>query len=296
MTRGHLDAFFREFTMTDVLLGSSPSGGDLDEREVSRAALEAAEEQLQSLCASHAGTFVSVERRGKSIESGLCDLLAAITKVEAQLEVSQHAIEQEDDEDRESSLAVLSERHRVRRRMLLQHSTLLELLELPSLMDACVRSHLYEEALSIAAFSNTLERRHVQDGKNNQVVATVIAQIRARQADLRRLLLHQLCFSVTMPQCLEVVTALRRLNSIDLERQSETNLERVHAAMELRLQVDFLEARDAWLESGSNAGASSSSHTSNVAPGAEQLLDVIERYRTRFVVFCCCCCYKWAQS
>jgi hypothetical protein len=36
-----------------------------------------------------------------------------------------------------STLAILSERHRVRRRTLLQHSSLLELIESPSLMDAC---------------------------------------------------------------------------------------------------------------------------------------------------------------
>ena len=44
--------------MTDIL----GSAGDLDERVVAKAALEATEEKLRSLCASHAGTFVSVER------------------------------------------------------------------------------------------------------------------------------------------------------------------------------------------------------------------------------------------
>lgn len=37
---------------------------------------------------------------------------------------------------------------------------LVELLEVPQLMDACVRSDLMEEALSIATFASTLERRH----------------------------------------------------------------------------------------------------------------------------------------
>jgi hypothetical protein len=260
--------------MADVLSSSTPSS-DLDEREVARAALEAAEEQLQSLCASHAGTFVTVERRGRAMQEALNDLLqVSIKKAESLVENAQNTLDQDDD-DKETSLAVLSERHRVRRRTLLQHSSLLELLELPSLMDACVRSNLYEEALSIATFSNTLERRH-QD--NNQVVMQVIAQIRSRQVDLRRHLLYRLKSSVTMPECLEVVTALRRLNSIDLERQSEVNLERLHAGMELRLQVDFLEARDAWLDSVSPA---SSTSVAVHLPSSELLLDAIERYRTR---------------
>ena len=257
-------------------------GGDADERIVARAGLEAAEEQLKSLCASHAATFVSVERRGQALESALRDLQSSVKTVETQVSVAEQALDQE--EESENSLASLSEKHRVRRRTLLQHSSLLELLELPSLMDACVRSNLYEEALSISAFANTLERRHTE---KNQVVNSVIAQIRSRQADLRRHLLHCLKSYVTMPQCLEIVTALRRLNSIDLERQAEANLERVHSAMELSLQVDFLEARDAWLDqpssavAGGPAVAPSSSSSNTHVRSTEQLLDIIERYRTR---------------
>lgn len=260
--------------MTDIMLLPS---GDVDERIVAKAALEASEEQLQSLCASHAGTFVSVERRGQALETALNDLLKRVKTVEGQIPTAQNALEQE--EENESSLAALSEKHRVRRRTLLQHSSLLELLELPSLMDACVRSNLYEEALSIAAFANTLERRHTE---RNEVVLKVIAQVRSRQSDLRRHLLHCLKNHVTMPQCLEIVTALRRLNSIDLERQSETNLERVYAAMELSLQVDFLEARDAWLDQPAGSSGPSMSGRKHIpVPSSEQLLDTIERYRTR---------------
>ena len=254
-------------------------GGDADERVVARADLEAAEELLRSLCASHAATFVSVERRGQSLESALRELQTSVKAVEVQVSAAEQALEQ--DEESENSLASLSEKHRVRRRTLLQHSSLLELLELPSLMDACVRTNLYEDALSIAAFANTLERRHTE---KNQVVNSVIAQIRSRQADLRRHLLHCLKSYVTMPQCLEIVTALRRLNSIDLERQSEANLERVHSAMELSLQVDFLEARDAWLDQPITAvagGAPLSGSSKGPARSTEQLLDIIERYRTR---------------
>ena len=262
--------------MTDIL----GSAGDLDERVVAKAALEAAEEKLRSLCASHAGTFVSVERRGHALELALKDLLSSVKNVEEMVSTSQTALEQEEESD--SSLAALSEKHRVRRRTLLQHSSLLELLELPSLMDACVRSNLYEEALSIAGFANTLERRHTE---KNEVVLKVIAQVRSRQLDLRRHLLFCLKNQVTMPQCLEIVTALRRLNSIDLERQSEANLERVHSAMELSLQVDFLEARDVWLDQPANVatlpGATPARGGSLAIPSSEQLLDTIERHRTR---------------
>mmetsp|Transcript_22334 Transcript_22334/g.53129 ORF Transcript_22334/g.53129 Transcript_22334/m.53129 type:complete len:612 (+) Transcript_22334:102-1937(+) len=256
---------------------------DIDERNAAKAGLDLAEEELQSLCASHAGTFVSVERRGRALEESLEELLAKVGSVESIASSTQERLEQEEEEGpgraRENSLAALSEKHRVRRRTLLQHSSLLELLELPSLMDACVRSNMYEEALSIAAFSNTLERRHTE---KNPVVFKVIAQVRSRQSDLRRYLLHSLKNHVTMPECLEIVTALRRLNSIDLERAQsgdKSNIERVFAAMELSLQVDFLEARDIWLDQPSTAPNPITAYAKHTT--AEQLLDTIERYRTR---------------
>ena len=291
---------------------------DVDERVAAKAGLEAAEEELQSLCASHAGTFVSVERRGRALEVSLEELLTTVQSVESIVSSTQEALEQEQEEDgkaqdnNSNSLAALSEKHRVRRRTLLQHSSLLELLELPSLMDACVRSNLYEEALSIAAFANTLERRHTEQ---NPVVIKVIAQVRSRQSDLRRYLLHSLKNHVTMPECLEIVTALRRLNSIDLERlqsssssggtgDEKSNIERVFAAMELSLQVDFLEARDTWLDQPTTTAATGYNTNTNTTTSnntarslksssssfkitlqqhssSEQLLDTIERYRTR---------------
>ena len=305
----------------------------------SRQAEALAEEKWRTLCTQHASTFVAAERRSSSIKSALKELLHEIVdetkpcvkRVGYALDPNAKEEYCEEDErgDEEKIqpaselLADLAEKHRLRRRTLMQHSSLLELLELPSLMDACVRSSLYEDALSIAAFANTLERRHLlecagvgqKDGEQESqqqntrglVVAGVISEIRRRETDLRRQLIHRLRGDVTMPQCLEVVTALRRLNGVELERRGRTGkssasgsaindhdyLESVHAAMEMRLQVDFLEARDVWLEGGvikvgsaqAAVAAASSSSSTNLEKGtsaqAEQILDGIERYRTR---------------
>ena len=295
----------------------------------SRQAEALSEETWRTLCTQHASTFVAAERRTADIKTALKELLSKIVdetkpsakRVEIALDPDAKDDDYEDDGKEEKIqpaselLADLAEKHRLRRRTLMQHSSLLELLELPNLMDACVRSSLYEDALSIAAFANTLERRHLMDGtqkdgeqdshKRGVVVAGVISEIRRREADLRRQLIHRLRGDVTMPQCLEVVTALRRLNGVELERRGRGGkapvsgangsdadyLESVHAAMELRLQVDFLEARDVWLEGGVSkvgsmqAAAVASSHSNGTEKGtsaqAEQILDGIERYRTR---------------
>ena len=361
---------------------------DVDERIAARNAVELASEKWRSLVTEHASTFVAADRRSASIQEALVELLLKIDRetrpfverVGKALDPDHSKKEGVDDEEEEEEknddddedggpiqsasalLADLAEKHRLRRRMLVHHSSLLELLELPSLMDACVRSSLFDDALSIAGFANTLERRHLleqsslglgrqqhshqqqnqqesnrrrggsenqvihddsqriqQQQKDGDVVSGVVFEIRRREADLRRMLIHRLRQDVTMPQCLEVVTALRRLNGVELERRNNINsiagsggtnsavassdidLEGVHAAMEMRLQVDFLEARDAWLEAGitkvgsAQAAAvvaitASSSGDKGGPTGAsaqtDQILDGIERYRTRCVWIC----------
>jgi len=272
---------------------------------------------LRRLCASQAPTFVAVERRGALLTSALHTLLNSIDDATPNVnDVKQSLLEQSNttkkkneetkddvvdimkDDGECNNLSTLAERHRIRRRTLLQHSALLELLELPSLMDACVRSNLYEDALSVATFANSLERRHLQDDKEKHtVVSNVVSEVRMRENDLRRHLLKRLRCEMTMPECLEVVTALRRLNGVELERKNNASinidLESVHAAMELSLIVDFFEARDLWLDSPSTSTSAPSSNNvplSSIALGtqgsaktaqSEQLLDMIERYRTR---------------
>ncbi len=309
--------------MTEVIShNSSNNNNELDDRNIAATDLKTAEDKIQSLCVSHAATFVAVERRGAALTASLKNLLAALEDATPKVEEAKECLEMDgrgSDSVAESggegssgnnrnSLAALAEKHRMRRRTLLQHSSLLELLEMPSLMDACVRGHLYEEGLSIASFANTLERQHVGgsnsgDGKNdvpdsNPIVANVVREVRKREVDLRRHLLHRLRSDVTMPQCLEVVTALRRLNGVELERSSResangmnnVDLEKIHEAMEWRLQVNFLEARDVWLEGNTMANSSPlgmvSQHSRKLGKkmlsgNSEQLLDNIDVYRTR---------------
>jgi len=304
--------------MTDI----SSFNHEADERVAAKHAVSIAEEHWRSLCTQYASTFVAAERRSSDIQSALKELLQeidcntkpSVRRVGRALDpnYAEGGDDNDDDDDEgdgeeqgeptqpaSALLADLAEKHRLRRRTLMQHSSLLELLELPSLMDACVRSSLYEDALSIAGFANTLEKRHLTESSDKEVgkqtvVAGVVSEIRRREADLRRMLIHRLRGDVTMPQCLEVVTALRRLNGVELERRNnksgEHDLEGVHAAMEMRLQVDFLEARDAWLEGGiakvgsAQAAAAASEKggaSSKTSAQAEQILDGIERYRTR---------------
>lgn len=221
-----------------------------DERAAASAALDSANERLAALCQSHSATFVAVEKRNQKIAESLKSLLEKLPETDT----TKDALQQ-------NALGDLTERHRIRRRTLLQHASLLELLELPVILDACVRSQMYDEALQIAAFST--QQLHSHD---SPIIQNVVKEIKHRQNDLRHHLLARFKSTVSMPECLEVITAIRRLNTIELEHTME-NLEHAHEMSEYKLAVDFLEARDVWLESGTNQSTA--------------LMDAMEAYRTR---------------
>ena len=166
------------------------------------------------------------------------------------------------------------EQHKRKRTTLLHHSSLLDILELPPLLHACIRGQWYAEALDVCSMANTLQRRH---GTSNVLLNQVISDLKLGQGELRAGLIHRWKGPVSLPECLEVVTALRRLNAMDLEDHHHggvegMDVEALHEGREYGLQLSFLEARDVWLE------------TIQLEPrnkGAEPLLDLIDVYRTR---------------
>lgn len=116
-------------------------------------------------------------------------------------------------------------------KLALQHYTrLLELLEIPQLMDMCVRNGLYEEALQLDGFVQKLKKAY----STLRVVSDVVEEVR-RCTDVMIFQLHHELRSnnVQLPVCLRIIGYLKRLG--------------IYSERELRLS--FLQSRGSWLHS-----------------------------------------------
>ncbi|KAG8048871.1 hypothetical protein GUJ93_ZPchr0009g2125 [Zizania palustris] len=126
----------------------------------------------------------------------------------------------------ESAQQILEER-KLNQTLLANHSTLLDLLEIPQLMDTCIRNGNYDEALDLEAFVNKISKLH----PDLPVIQGLAAEVKKTIQSLISQLLQKLRSNIQLPECLRIVAHLRR---IGVFRESE-----------LRLQ--FLRCREAWL-------------------------------------------------
>jgi hypothetical protein len=119
---------------------------------------------------------------------------------------------------------------RSQNRMALQHhNQLIEMLEIPQLMDTCVRNGFYDEALELEAFSQKLQKLH----GDIPIIHEIANDVKSSTEVMLRELLFKLKTNIQLPQCLRIIGFLRRLGVYN----------------ELQLRICFLKSRDVWLNS-----------------------------------------------
>jgi hypothetical protein len=122
----------------------------------------------------------------------------------------------------------IQEEQHLNRVMLDKEQELLELLEIPNLMDTCARNGLFEEALDLEAFAASLADR----SPDIPILGVVVGEMEDTIRRILAQLLDQLRNPIQLSTCLRVVSYLRRLNVLS----------------EQGLREEFLRSRNAWLE------------------------------------------------
>ncbi|CAN6356368.1 unnamed protein product [Urochloa humidicola] len=156
----------------------------------------------------------------------------------------------------ESAQQILEER-KLNQTLLANHSTLLDLLEIPQLMDTCIRNGNYDEALDLEAFVSKISKLH----PDLPVIQGLAAEVKKTIQSLISQLLQKLRSNIQLPECLRIVAHLRRIG--------------VFSESELRLQ--FLRCREAWL-----SGNVYDYLKGMVTCHRVHLFDVVNQYRAIF--------------
>ncbi|XP_055532291.1 conserved oligomeric Golgi complex subunit 8 [Wyeomyia smithii] len=148
---------------------------------------------------------------------------------------------------------------------LTRNAELLEILELPQLMETCIRENKYDEALELAAYVQRIGSKH----GNIPVIANIQAAVEAAWHTMLIQLLSQLRTDLQLPKCLQVVGYLRRM-------QAFTTPE---------LKLKFLQIRTSWFRNLLGKIPQHDAHThltKTIEATRIHLFNIITQYRAIF--------------
>ncbi|XP_013109965.2 conserved oligomeric Golgi complex subunit 8 [Stomoxys calcitrans] len=217
-------------------------------------------EQTQDLAISNYKTFIKTAENSRSIYKEFQNAESQVSTVVEKLpELSDKC-----EAFLEQSVEI-NEQRRLNSITLKKNAQLLEILELPQLMERCIREGRYEEALELAAY--------VQKMGENQghilVVKSIVNSVESLWHTMLVQLVAQLRTDLQLPKCLQIVGYLRRMQAFG------TN----------ELKLKFLQARDTWLNASLKAIPTDDAQqhlTKTIEVTRVNLFNIITQYRAIF--------------
>lgn len=217
-------------------------------------------EQTQDLAISNYKTFIHTSECSRSIFSEFQNAESQVDKLIGKLPDFSEKCEQFLSEASE-----INENRRLNSITLKKNAQLLEILELPQLMERCIREGRYEEALELASYVQKLG----QNQGNIAVINSIVVAVESLWHTMLAQLVAQLKTDLQLPKCLQIVGYLRRM-------QAFGNNE---------LKLKFLQARDAWLTNSLNSIPRDDAQqhlTKTIELTRINLFNIITQYRAIF--------------
>lgn len=122
----------------------------------------------------------------------------------------------------------MSKTRRLNSKTLKQHPAILELLEIPQVMDTCIKNQHYDEALEIEKFVNRLEKQLA----DVRIIKDIANEVRSAISQMVNQLHQNLSQDIDLPTCIRAIGYLKRLSTYN----------------SLELKVVFLQCRGSYKE------------------------------------------------
>ncbi|XP_054009594.1 conserved oligomeric Golgi complex subunit 8 [Hylaeus anthracinus] len=154
---------------------------------------------------------------------------------------------------------------RVNSLTLTRNAELLEVLEMPQLMESCLRSNQYNEALELSQYAHQLGTKH----GDIPIISSIVAEIENSWSGMVGQVVGSLRGDLPLPRCLQLVGLLRSMD----------------AFTEPELRIKFLQARDSWLQSLLSAISKDDPNlhiTKTIELSRIHLFNIITQYRAMF--------------
>ncbi|KAF6780086.1 hypothetical protein AHF37_00427 [Paragonimus kellicotti] len=175
--------------------------------------------QLENLAAEHYPVFLAKADASHSALKNLSNIVSAnnalISRLPDLSDCAQAFL---------SKARILNDAIKINSKALDRHAQLLELLELPQLMETSIQNGHFDDAIAILAYAKRLAKKR---GSTIPIIKIISSQVNAVGSQLIHQLCNQLRSPLSLPSCIKVVVFLRRTG--------------VFTEQELRLK--FLQAR-----------------------------------------------------